>query len=186
MRIELYLLLALGMMQPVHSASAAEATPAARKLAQDAVIVDTHIDSLTELMKAWLDLGEAQAREFDFPKARTGGLDVAFMSIYTSPGQDDDGTAESVANRMIDAVEKTARDNPDKFALLRSPRDVEAHRRRGLVMLPLGMENGAPIGDDLGKLKFSSTAACAISPSPTARTTASPTRRTRRRSSGTG
>jgi membrane dipeptidase len=154
MRIQLPTTLALCMLLSAHSASAAEATPAARKLAQDAVIVDTHIDSPTELMKQWLDLGEAQAREFDFPKARTGGLDVAFMSIYTSPGQDDDGTAEAVANRMIDAVEKTARDNPEKFALLRSPRDVRTHRRRGLVMLPLGMENGAPIGDDLGKLAF--------------------------------
>ena len=154
MRIQLPTTLALCMLLSAHSASAAEATPAARKLAQDAVIVDTHIDSPTELMKQWLDLGEAQAREFDFPKARAGGLDVAFMSIYTSPGQDDDGTAEAVANRMIDAVEKTARDNPDKFALLRSPRDVEALRRLDLVLLPLGMENGAPIGGDLGKLAF--------------------------------
>lgn len=155
MRIELSAMLALCIMMPAaHSASPGEATPASRKLAQDAVIVDTHIDSPTELMKQWLDLGEAQAREFDFPKARAGGLDVAFMSIYTSPGQDDDGSAESVANRMIDAVEKTARDNPGKFALLRSPRDVEALRRRGLVLLPMGMENGAPIGGDLGKLAF--------------------------------
>ena len=154
MRPVLSATLALCVMLSANTASAAEATPAARKLAQDAVIVDTHIDSPTELMKQWLDLGEAQPREFDFPKAQAGGLDVAFMSIYTSPGQDDDGTAESVANKMIDAVEKTARDNTDKFALLRSPRDVEAHRRRGLVMLPLGMENGAPIGGDLGKLKF--------------------------------
>ena len=135
-------------------ASAVESTAAARKLAQDAVIVDTHIDAPTELMKQWLDLSRAQPREFDFPKARAGGLDVAFMSIYTSPGQDEDGSAEAVANRMIDAVEKTARDNPDKFALLRSPRDVEALRRLGLVLLPLGMENGAPIGSDVGKLQF--------------------------------
>ena len=154
MRIELSATLALCMMLSTNAASAAEATPAARKLAQDAVIVDTHIDSPTELLKGWLDLGEAQSREFDFPKAQAGGLDVAFMSIYTSPGQDDDGSAESVANAMIDAVEKTARDNPEKFALLRSPRDIEALRRLGLVLLPMGMENGAPIGDDLGKLKF--------------------------------
>ncbi len=154
MRIEPPAMLALCMMLCANTASAAEATPAAVKLAQDAVIVDTHIDSPTGLMKEWRDLGEAQAREFDFPKARAGGLDVAFMSIYTSPGQDDDGTAETVANRMIDAVEKTARDNPDKFALLRSPRDVEALRRLGLVLLPMGMENGAPIGGDLGKLAF--------------------------------
>jgi membrane dipeptidase len=137
-----------------HVGYAAGASPAARKLAQDAVIVDTHIDAPTELMKEWLDLSVTQPREFDFPKARAGGLDVAFMSIYTSPGQDEDGSAYAVANRMIDAVEKTAADNPDKFALLRSPRDVEALRRLDLVLLPMGMENGAPIGGDLGKLKF--------------------------------
>ncbi len=132
----------------------AQATPAARALAEDAVIVDTHIDAPTELLKEWRDLSVAQPREFDFPKARAGGLDVAFMSIYTSPGQDVDGSAYATANRMIDAVETMANDNPDKFALLRSPRDVETLRGRGLVLLPMGMENGAPIGDDLGKLAF--------------------------------
>ncbi len=136
------------------SAIAAEATPAARKLAQDAIIVDTHIDAPTELMKQWVDLGVDQPREFDFPKARAGGLDVAFMSIYTSSGQDDDGSAWSIANRMIDAVDSLAFRHPEKFALLRSPREVEALRRLDLVLLPLGMENGAPIGNDIGKLKF--------------------------------
>lgn len=139
---------------PFAIATAADATPAARKLAQDAVIVDTHIDAPTELMKTWVDLGTAQSREFDFPKARAGGLDVAFMSIYTSPGQDDNGSAWTVANHMIDAVESLALRHPDKFALLRSPQDVERLRRGDRVLLPLGMENGAPIGDDLGKLSF--------------------------------
>ncbi len=136
------------------SAIAAETTPAARKLAQDAIIVDTHIDAPTELMKQWVDLGVDQPREFDFPKARAGGLDVAFMSIYTSSGQDDDGSAWNIANRMIDAVDSLAFRHPEKFALLRSPREVEALRRLDLVLLPLGMENGAPIGNDIGKLKF--------------------------------
>jgi len=132
----------------------ADGTPQkAQRLAQDAVIVDTHIDAPTELMKAWVDLGEAQSREFDYPKARAGGLDVAFMSIYTSSGQDADGSARDVAERMIDAVEKMAKDHPDRFALLRSPRDVAKLRRGGRVLLPMGMENGAPIGDDLAGLR---------------------------------
>jgi membrane dipeptidase len=143
----------LALLLCASTAQAADSTPAARKLARDAVIVDTHIDAPTELLKAWRDLSVAQPREFDFPKARAGGLDVAFMSIYTSPGQDDDGSAYDVANRMIDAVEKLANENPDKFALLRTPRDVEALRLLDLVLLPLGMENGAPIGADLAKLK---------------------------------
>ena len=152
MRIRI--LAALLAFSCIPAAHAAEATPAARKLAQDAVIVDTHIDAPTQLMKEWLDLGVAQAREFDYPKARAGGLDVAFMSIYAAPGQDEDGSAWTIANRMIDAVDSLALRHSDKFAVVRSPRDVDRLRRGGRILLPMGMENGAPIGSDLGKLKF--------------------------------
>lgn len=145
------LALALSTGSHVH---AADAPAAARELAQDAVIVDTHIDAPTELLKDWADLGLPQKREFDHAKARRGGLDIAFMSIYTSPAQDADGSAWKIANQMIDAVEALAQRHPDKFALLRSPGEVEPLRRLGLILLPLGMENGAPIGDDLGRLQF--------------------------------
>lgn len=137
------------------SLSAADASGSARKLAQDAVIVDTHIDAPGVLMSKWADLGKpAPDREFDYPRARAGGLDVAFMSIYTSAAQDDDGSAWQVANTMIDAVEALAARHPDKFAILTSPRDVGRLRKGGRVLLPLGMENGAPIGDDLANLRF--------------------------------
>ncbi|MCL1634298.1 dipeptidase [Luteimonas sp. SX5] len=137
------------------SAPAVAADAAAQKLAQDAVIVDTHIDAPGGLTDHWAELGkDALKFEFDYPKARKGGLDVAFMSIYTSAKQDDDGSAWQVANEMIDAVEALAARNPDKFALLRSPKDVERLRQGGRVLLPLGMENGAPIGDDLSQVQF--------------------------------
>ena len=129
------------------------ATPAARQLAQDAVIVDTHIDAPTELLKEWKDLGElAAGREFDYPKAREGGLDVAFMSIYTSPEEDETGKARQVANMQIDAIEAMVARHPERFAILRSPADVERLRTGNRVLLSLGMENGAPIGDDLAQL----------------------------------
>lgn len=137
------------------AAPAVAADSAAQKLAHDAVIVDTHIDAPGVLRDHWADLGKASAKfEFDYPRARQGGLDVAFMSIYTSAKQDDDGSAWQVANEMIDSVEALAARNPDKFALLRSPKDVERLRKGGRVLLPLGMENGAPIGDDLSQLQF--------------------------------
>ena len=137
------------------AAPAARAQDAATRLAHDAVIVDTHIDAPGILMDKWADLGgEAKDREFDYPKARAGGLDVAFMSIYTSPKQDDDGSAWQVANAMIDGVEALAQRHPDRFAVLTSPRDVERLRAGGRVLLPLGMENGAPLGDRLQNVQF--------------------------------
>lgn len=135
-------------------AAYAQATDASRALAQDAVIVDTHIDAPGELRDAWRDLVVDTDREFDWPKSQTGGLDIAFMSIYTSPKQDADNTAYHAANQQIDAVWALAARAPDKFAVLTSPHDVAKLARPGRVLLPLGMENGAPIGDDLSKLSF--------------------------------
>lgn len=132
----------------------AQAPEAARRLAHDAVIVDTHVDAPGILMDKWADLGsDAPDREFDYPKARQGGLDVAFMSIYTSPAQDADGSAWHVANTMIDGVEALVQRHPDKFALLTSPRDAARLREGGRVLLPLGMENGAPLGDKVASLQ---------------------------------
>jgi membrane dipeptidase len=133
--------------------SAQAADDAAVRLAHSAVVVDTHIDAPSELLDHWYDLGEATPqREFDFPKARAGGLDVAFMSIYTSADEDDAGKAWQIANTQIDAVEAMAARHPDRFALVRSPRDIERLQRGGRVLLALGMENGAPIVDELANL----------------------------------
>ena len=148
-------LLAAALACALSMSAHAAAPDAATRLAQDAVIVDTHIDAPGMLTDRWMDLGAAaQGREFDYPKARAGGLDVAFMSIYTSPKQDADGTAWQAANEMIDAVEALAQRHPDRFALLRSPGDVERLRAGDRVLLPLGMENGAPLGDDLANVRF--------------------------------
>ena len=146
-----YAVLGLSLSMAVTSASAAN--DAARRLAQDAIIVDTHIDAPGELLSHWDDLGvAAPKKEFDYPRAREGGLDVAFMSIYTSPEEDAAGTAWQTANTQLDAVEAMVARHPDKFAILRSPGDAEKLRKGGRVLLTPGMENGAPIGDDLSRL----------------------------------
>ena len=135
------------------TACAAQAPTVAIRLAHDATIVDTHIDAPSELVAHWNDLAlPTPSREFDYPRARDGGLDVAFMSIYTSADEDEAGKAWQSANTQIDAVEALVGRHPDRFALLRSPGDVERLQRGEKVLLALGMENGGPIGDDLKQL----------------------------------
>lgn len=131
-----------------------DALARARALARDALIVDTHIDAPGMLAHAWADLGEAAPdREFDWPRAREGGLDVAFMSIYTSAREDREGKARQSAHAQIDAVEALVHRHPGRFAILTSPRDVERLRAGGRVLLTMGMENAAPIGDDLSLVR---------------------------------
>lgn len=143
-------LLAAAILFAGSTVSAQDAPEAARQLAQDAIIVDTHIDAPGILLSRWADLGvEAPDREFDYPRAREGGLDVAFMAIYTSHGRDEAGTARQHAHNQIDAVEALTARHPDKFAIVTSPGDVESLRAGGKVLLAMGMENGGPLEDDL-------------------------------------
>ncbi|MBN8480371.1 MAG: dipeptidase [Xanthomonadales bacterium] len=146
-------LFALALVLTTGNALAGSDITDARRFARDALIVDTHIDAPTELLAQWRDLGEPTPdREFDYPRARAGGLDVAFMSIYTSPDEDRAGTARRVANQQIDAVEAMVGRHPDKFELVTSPAAAGRMRAGKRVLLALGMENGAPIGDDLAEL----------------------------------
>ena len=147
-------LLAAAVMLAASTVTAQDAPEAARQLAQDAIIVDTHIDAPGLLLSRWADLGvDAPDREFDYPRARAGGLDVGFMAIYTSHGRDEAGTARQHAHNQIDAVEALAGRHPDKFAILTSPGDVETLREGGRVLLSMGMENAGPLGDDVSQVE---------------------------------
>jgi len=128
-------------------------SPEAVKLAQSAIIVDGHIDAPFLIHRNWVDMTEAtEGGEFDYPRAKAGGLNAPFMSIYVSA--DLDGTEESTerAHKLIDYVEAMVGRAPDKYAIATSPADIEQQFARGLVSLPLGMENGAPINGDLDNL----------------------------------
>ena len=121
----------------------------AAELAHKLVIIDTHIDTPYRFHEGVPENLSQQAtrHDFDYVRAREGGLDAAFMSIYTPAQFQETGESYAIANELIDIVEGFERSWPDKFAIARSVTDVRRNFARGLVSLPLGMENGAPIKD---------------------------------------
>ncbi|MFQ5349236.1 MAG: dipeptidase [Thermoanaerobaculia bacterium] len=129
------------------------ATLAAR-LAAEAIIVDTHIDVPYRLVEEMEDISQATEKgDFDYPRALAGGLDAAFMSVYIPARHQESGDARQVAEELIEMVEGFERDSPDKFAVARSVADVRAHKEAGLISLPMGLENGAPI-DSLEDVRY--------------------------------
>lgn len=97
----------------------------------------------------------AQTGEFDHTRAVKGGLDAPFMSIYIPlEYQSKPDMGKALADSLIATVEGMARLLPDKFALAKSPADIEQNTKDGKVSLPMGMENGAPVGNDLANLKY--------------------------------
>ncbi|HLT91915.1 MAG TPA: dipeptidase [Woeseiaceae bacterium] len=125
----------------------------ARDLALSSIIVDTHIDVPYRLEEEWADVSLAtESGDFDYPRAVAGGLNAAFMSIYTPAELEAEGRSKAVAEKLIDIVERIVADAPEKFAIAYSPADVERHFEEGLISLPLGMENGSPLEGDLANL----------------------------------
>ena len=127
----------------------------AMKIARQSLIVDTHIDVPYRVYRnPQVDVTKAtEGGDFDLPRARTGHLNGAFMSIYIPAGVDQDGGAAELANELIDLVESIVASAPSDFAIATCSQDLINHKQEGLISLPMGMENGGPIGDDLGSIQ---------------------------------
>ena len=122
----------------------------AQKLAQQFIIVDTHIDVPYRLRMKWEDISQrTKDGEFDYVRAKQGGLNAPFMSIYIPAEYERKGGAKALADTLIDMVEKFARDWPKQSALARSVEDVTKQFKRGVISLCMGMENGSPMEHDL-------------------------------------
>lgn len=135
--------------------SEAELRARANDLAQQFIIVDGHIDVPYRLDDFWEDIStETVGGDFDYPRAAAGGLDAPFMSIYIPASYQETGGAKEKADSLIDMVEGFVERWPDKYALATSPEDVRQNHDRGVISLPMGMENGAPIGEDLDLLGY--------------------------------
>ncbi len=118
----------------------------ARELAHEMIVVDTHVDLPYRLRNELVDLTvRTEDGHFDGVRAREGGLDAPFMSIYIPASLEEEGGAQEKADELIDLVESIAASWPDDFVVARSPLDVRAAFEKGQIALPMGMENGAPI-----------------------------------------
>lgn len=130
------------------------ASERAHDIAQKNLIIDTHIDVPYRLNKDWEDVTRATKRgEFDYPRAKQGGLNVPFMSIYI-PAQLEQtkGASYQLAHQLIDSMEALAWRAPDKFAMAYSVDQVMQQQERGVISIALGMENGSPIEGDINNL----------------------------------
>jgi len=133
----------------------------ARALAGRVIIVDGHVDLPYRLYrsrdkdgKLAENVAERTAMgDFDYPRTRAGGLDAAFMSIYVPARYQTEGGARAFADGLIDIVEGVIRSAPDKFARAYSAAEVQRNFAAAKVSLPMGIENGAALEDDLDSLK---------------------------------
>lgn len=124
-----------------------------RTVAGAHLIIDTHIDVPYRLQGEWEDVAQATEKgDFDLPRARAGGLDIPFMSIYTPASKEEEGGSRLLANQLIDTVEALVGRAPDDFEIVTTPIEALKARNAGKIGLAMGMESGSPLEGDLANI----------------------------------
>jgi membrane dipeptidase len=149
--------------KPISEMSEEELDAKARELAYKFIITDGHIDIPYRLSMQGFRFNRVvddiskrtEGGDFDYVRAKEGGLDAPFMSIYIPASyQERPGAAKEYADSLIRIVEGLVAKDPDKFALANTPTEVEVNFAKGLISLPMGMENGAAIEDNLENVAY--------------------------------
>jgi len=152
--------LALALLVACNSGSTEVTTPSdddlrelSVELAHKFIIADGHVDIPYRLKEEMEDISiRTEKGDFDYVRAKEGGLDAPFMSIYVPSQLQKTGGSKALADSLIDMVEGLVDKDPAKFAMAYSPEMVRENFSNGLISLPMGMENGSPVESDLTNL----------------------------------
>lgn len=131
------------------------------EIAKEVIITDGHID-VPYRLRHFYNEGEpmpdlsqrTEEGDFDYVRAKEGGLNAPFMSIYIPARYQKTGGAKEIADSLINSVIDITNTFPDKFALANTPAEVEKNFETGKISMPMGMENGAPIEDNLDNVNY--------------------------------
>ena len=124
------------------------------ELSEKYLLVDTHIDLPDWLYDGWSDVSEETDKgEIDYVRAIKGGLNIPFMSIYTSPSLEGTGKSKVKADSMISLVYKIVDTWPEKFCLVKSTSEINKNVNQNKILLAMGMENGSPIEGNIRNLE---------------------------------
>lgn len=123
----------------------------ARKIHQQAILIDTHNDfpSAAVEKKVGLDQDLKGKTHSDLKRMLEGGVDIQVFSIFCGGEQ---SQPYAWANLEIDSVYEWVRRNPEKMLLVKNSADLEKAVKEKKLGAMLGMEGGHMIEDDLAKL----------------------------------
>lgn len=125
----------------------------ADELAHKYILTDGHVDlpyrlkiKNFRLEREYLGIPlKTTEGDFDYERAKKGGLSAPFMSIYIPSSYQQTGGAKELADSLINMVRGIATAHPDKFGIVTTPKEADANFKKGVISFPMGMENGAPL-----------------------------------------
>ncbi|HBN15506.1 MAG TPA: peptidase M19, partial [Pseudohongiella sp.] len=121
------------------------------------IVMDTHVDINTANFTEGQNYLQDLNTQVNLPKMEAGGMDVAWLVVYTGQGP---LTAEGYAAAEANAIDKfeairrlTTEIAPDQIELATTSDDVRRIVAAGKKVAMIGVENAYPLGEDLSKLQ---------------------------------
>ena len=130
----------------------------ARGIHERVVTHDTHVDISARNFTAETNYTQnIPGTQVDLPTMEEGGLDVAWLIVYTGQGLlTDEGYAAAYANadEKFDAIHRLVDEiAPGRIGLATTPEEVQALQAEGTKVAMIGVENAFPVGTDLSRIQ---------------------------------
>jgi len=126
----------------------------AQKICENNIILDAHIDWPDKHLSFPEDISKKTTKgDFDFVRSKDGGLNVVLSVAYINSSYEVD-KGRIIVDSVIKLISGYTYTYPDKFALANNQHDVKENFKNNLLSLPLCLENGMPIGNDISYLKY--------------------------------
>lgn len=124
--------------------------------------IDTHCDTPMMILRSGYDMsrhhgrGDDRQGKIDLPRMKEGGLDAEFFAAFVGQGPltpEGYAQAKQRAFQLIDAVHGMCTDFPELVGMATTPDDAYRLEKEGRRAAFIGLENGYPIGEDLGLIQ---------------------------------
>lgn len=130
------------------------------KIHQNALTIDTHIDTPLNMMDDDFDIGKSNDSTedrscVDFPRMKEGGLDAAFFAVFLGQDKrDEEGhkSAKKRALKIFESIHESVEKNSDQAELALEPSDAKKIEDKGKQGVYIGLENGYPIANNLANI----------------------------------
>jgi len=115
-----------------------------------AIVIDLHADSIQRTLDEGLDLGtKLSDGHFDTARAKDGGLDAQFFSIWVEPELFGGGGASAIdrADKQIAAVKTLVERYPETWVMAVTAGDIRRAAAAGKLSALMGLEGGYAIDE---------------------------------------
>jgi len=132
----------------------AQVSDRARSLHERAFVFDGHVHVIDRQLYHGGDIGERVSDgQFDLPRAREGGVDAMFFSIFVTDDYYPQRMETKQTLRLVDLALTQLEKNRDKIELAHNATEIERIHRSGKIAAVLDLEGGFDLDGDLGVLR---------------------------------